>query len=326
MNKFFKAASIVLSAAVLSASVSALASCGNDKPIIGIMQFGTHESLNNCYTGIMKGLEEAGITADDYDIQLVNDNFDGDTAASHAKAFVNKGAAAIVGIATPSAMQAANASNGEIPVVYCAITDDSVMSNYKNVCGSSDRPNYEATLELVTSVMGKDDLKIGVIASTAEDSDAVMIKDLQAAATAYEGMVIDVKSITDITTIGTLTTSMIEADGVDCFLNLLDNTVVGQLDNILAITDKAGVPVFGSEVEQVVDGCVAASSIDYIEIGRIAGEMAAKILKGESTAEKLGSKVISDPTPYYDPAAIKKFNLNVPTTLAGLLSITDYNK
>lgn len=325
MKKITKGAAILLSLALTGGAVISLASCKESKPIIGIQQFGTHESLNNCYTGIIKGLEEAGVNAEDYDIQLVNDNFDIDTAASHAKTFVNKGAAAIVGIATPSAMQAANASNGEIPVVYCAITDDSVMSAYSNVCGSSDRPNYVSTLELVTAVMGKEDLKIGVISATGEDSDAVMIKDLSAAATAYEGMEIAVKYISDITTINTVTSALIEEEKVDCFLNLLDNTVVGQLDNILSITDEKKIPVFGSEVEQVVKGCVAASSIDYLEIGRIAGEMAGKIVKGTSTASSLGSKVISSPTPYYNPEKISALGLTVPT-LSGLVSIQDYTK
>lgn len=324
MKQFKKVVSVAASLALLATSAS-LVGC-SDKKVIGIMQFGTHESLNNCYDGILKGLKENGIDVENgnYEIKYLNDNFQMDTAASHAKTLVNSGADLIVGIATPSAIQAAEASNGEIPVVYCAITDDAVMKAYQNVCGSSDRPNYTKTLELVTSVMGRSDLNIGVISATSESSDAVMIEDLTKASKAYNGMEISVSYVTEISTITTVTDRMIN-DGVDCFLNLLDNTVVGELDNILAVTNEAKIPVFGSEVEQVVKGCVAASSIDYIEIGRIAGEMSAKILNGTSTAAKLGGKIISDPTPYYNPDVIAKLGLTVPT-ISGVISIKDYVK
>jgi len=113
--------------------------------------------------------------------------------------------------------------------------------------------------------------------------------------------------------------------GVDCFVNLLDNTVVGQLDNIFAVTNEHSIPVFGSEVEQVVNGCVASASIDYIEIGRIAGEMAAQVVKGEAETSALGCKVISNPTLYYNPSAVTKFSLTVPS-LTGLVSTDNYTK
>ena len=45
---------------------------------------------------------------------------------------------------------------------------------------------------------------------------------------------------------------------MDCLSNLTDNNVVGVLASILEKTDEAGVPVYGSEVEQVKLGCVAA--------------------------------------------------------------------
>jgi len=323
-NKMIKITATLCSLALVATAGCALASCQESKPTIGIMQYGTHESLNNCYTGIIKGLNEAGISEDNYTIEYVNDNFDATVSASHASSLVNKGAKAIVAIATPSAMAAANASGGDVPVVYCAVTDGAVMESYKNVCGSSDRPNFEKQLEVVTGFMGKSDINIGVISYTGESSDAVQIEELKAAAKAYSGMEITVQYITEITTIATVTESMISG-GVDCFVNLLDNTVVGQLDNIFAVTNEHSIPVFGSEVEQVVNGCVASASIDYIEIGRIAGEMAAQVVKGEAETSALGCKVISNPTLYYNPSAVTKFSLTVPS-LTGLVSTDNYTK
>ena len=175
--------------------VFAFAGCGSKenggsaKKTIGIIQFGSHASLNNCYDGIMKGLKDNGISEDDYNIEYVNSNFDPSVSQTQANNFVNKKAAVIIAIATPSAVAAANAAadNG-VPVVYCAITDSTVMNNYDNVTGSSDIPNFEKQLEVVTGFMNKTALKIGVLYSTEESSSPVQVENLKKAATKYEGM------------------------------------------------------------------------------------------------------------------------------------------
>ena len=51
------------------------------------------------------------------------------------------------------------------------------------------------------------------------------------------------------------------ASKVDCISNLTDNTVVSALQTVLAAANDAKIPVFGSEVEQVKNGCVAAVGI-----------------------------------------------------------------
>lgn len=45
---------------------------------------------------------------------------------------------------------------------------------------------------------------------------------------------------------------------VDCLTNLTDNTVVNSLATILDKANEKKIPVFGSEIEQVKLGCLAA--------------------------------------------------------------------
>ena len=71
------------------------------------------------------------------------------------------------------------------------------------------------------------------------------------------------------------------ASKVDCISNLTDNTVVSSLPTLLDAAKKAGIPVFGSEIEQVKNGCVATEGLDYVALGKQTGEMAAKVLAGE---------------------------------------------
>ena len=81
---------------------------------------------------------------------------------------------------------------------------------------------------------------------------------------------------------------------VDCVNNLTDNTVVQGLPTILEKAGKAGVPVFGSELEQVKAGCLAAVGLDYVALGRQTGKMAAKVLKGEAKASEQNFELISE--------------------------------
>ncbi len=289
-----------------------LTSCSSGKKIIGIVQFGSHESLNNCYDGIIEGLKSSGINLDEYEIEYLNSNFDSSVSQTQCNQLVNKGAAVIIAIATPSAVAAANAAaDSSVPVVYCAVTDSSVMENYKNVTGSSDVPNFEKQLETVTAIMGRTDLKIGVLYSTEESSSPYQVEMLEKAAKAYDGMSVSVRAVADINTIDTQVNALI-SEKVDCFVNLLDNTIVGKLtSNILPLTDEAGIPVFGSEVEQVKKGCAASASIDYITVGKSAGEAAAAILSGKS-ADDIPVAVITDPENYINTGVIKKLGLTVP--------------
>ena len=308
--------SIIIALALLALVPLTLGSCGDEKPIIGIMQFGSHASLNNCYTGITQALESAGITAEGYTIERIDSNFDPAVAQTQANTLVNRGARIILAIATPSAVAAANAAaDSGIPVVFCAVTDASTMENYQNITGASDVPRFEKQLDVVTAFMGKETLKIGVLYSTEESSSPYQITQLKAAAAARgTGIEILDRAVSDISTIDTQVNALIDA-GVDCFINLLDNTIVGKLEsNILPITREARIPVFGSEIEQVRLGCVASASIDYIAVGQLAGEAAAAILGGKRAGD-IPTAVITDPQIYYNSEACASLGLTIPTAL-----------
>ena len=308
-----KIISLIICAAILAVSAFSFVSCsgGDEKPTVGIIQFGTHASLNNCYEGIMQGLAEKGYTEENCNFEYVISNFDGTVSASQAQMMVNKNVDVIIAIATPSAVAAATAADGDIPVVFCAVTDASTMENYENITGSSDIPNFDKQLELVTSFMGESELKIGVLYSTEESSSPIQVANLKKAAEKYAGMEICDSVVADITTIDTKVNELISR-GVDCFVNLLDNTVVGKLEsNILPITNDARIPVFGSEIEQVKVGCAASASIEYIDVGIAAGIAAARILSGES-ADGIPVAVIDTPSVCYNGKVCEKLGITVP--------------
>ena len=103
---------------------------------------------------------------------------------------------------------------------------------------------------------------------------------------------------------------------VDCICNLTDNTVVQALQTVIEKANSKKIPVFGSEIEQVKAGCVAAMGIDYFELGKNTGAMAAKILKGEATARVL-IPVSTISNPYLSDTFL--YSLMVLTEFASLV-------
>ena len=191
------------------------------------------------------------------------------------------------------------------------------MANYENITGSSDVPNFEKQLEVVTAFMGKSDLKIGVMYSTEESSSPFQIEKLKEAAAKYSGMTVLDSAVADITTIDAKTNDLV-SQGVDCFINLLDNTIVGKLEtNILPITNEKSIPVFGSEIEQVKLGCLASASIEYVTVGKSAGKAAAEIIGGKSASD-IPVAVITDPTNYYNSEALARFGLSMPQNITAV--------
>ena len=106
--------------------VFCFAACGEKKaPVIGISQYGEHESLDNCREGFLQGLKDAGLVeGTDYTIDYQNAGFDDNITKQIAESFSANNVALMCGIATNSATACyAAAENKDIPVIFTAIND-----------------------------------------------------------------------------------------------------------------------------------------------------------------------------------------------------------
>lgn len=280
---------------------------------IGISQFAEHGSLDDCREGFLAGLADEGIVQDK-NLKVSYDNAQADTgtASTIAGSYVSQGVDLIAAIATPSAQSAYNAAmNSSIPVVYTAVSDpvaagfaNSDGTSTGNITGSSDVLPVSEQLQMIRDMM-PDAKKIGILYTTSETNSVSTIKSYKELAPKYGFEIVD----TGINTIADV--DMAAADlvtQVDCICNLTDNTVVEALQTVLDKANAQGIPVFGSEIEQVKSGCVASMGIDYYELGRQTGVMAAKILKGETTADKTNFISASKAELYVNTAAAKKIN------------------
>ncbi len=286
------------------------------KYTVGIAQFAEHGSLDNCREGFLAGLAEEGIVEGE-NLEVLYDNAQTDTgtASTIAENYISKKVDMICAIATPCAMSAYNAAmNGDTPVVYTAISDpvgaqlaDKDGKSVGNITGTSDALPVKEQLEMIRKVL-PEAKKVGIIYTTSETNSVSTIAEYKKLAKDYDLEIVE----TGINTVGDV--DMAAADmvkKVDCITNLTDNTVVSALQTVLTHANEAGIPVFGSEVEQVKAGCVAAVGIDYLELGKQTGKMAAKILKGEAKAADMKFEVISKPSTYVNTLAAENIKLTV---------------
>lgn len=308
----------LLCAAIVVMMTFALSACsgGDSIPVIGINQYGEHPSLDNCREGFLQGLEEAGLVeGEDFTVDYQNAGFDDTIAGDIASSFSANNVTLMCGIATNSAVACyAAAEDKDIPVIFTAVSDPvQAKLDSGNITGTSDKLPVEAQLDLIRSIQ-PDAVTIGIIYTTSEPNSVSTIAEYETHASDY-GFTIDAVGITAQSEVTQAVDTLINR-GVDCFSNLTDNTVVGVLASILEKTNDAGIPVYGSEVEQVKSGCVASAGIDYVALGRQTGAMAAKILKGEATASEIPYETISEYGIYINSEALAALSLTLPDEVA----------
>ncbi|MGC4018255.1 MAG: ABC transporter substrate-binding protein [Muricomes sp.] len=283
---------------------------------VGISQFAEHGSLDNCREGFIEGLKEAGFEeGKNLKVDVKNAAADQGTAKQISDMFVSDKVDLICGIATPSAQASYNsAMNSGIPVIYSAVTDpkaaklaDDEGMPVGEVTGTSDQLPIKEQLEMIRKIL-PDAKNIGILYTTSEVNSVSAIEVYEKLAKDY-GFTIVKKGISQTADISLATDEILGQ--VDCLTNLTDNTVVNSLATILDKANAKKIPVFGSEIEQVKLGCVAAQGIDYIELGKQTGKMAAEVLKGEKKASEMKYETVSKPGLYVNTAAAKNLGITL---------------
>lgn len=288
---------------------------------IGISQFAEHGSLDNCREGFLEGLKEAGIEeGKNLTVEVKNADADMGTASQIAQNFVSDEEVDLIcAIATPSAQSAYSAAEEtKIPVVYTAVTNpiaaELATDDKKpvgNVTGTSDVLPVEAQLKMIREIL-PDAKTIGILYTTSEANSVYTIEEYEKLAGNY-GFTIEKKGINTTADISIATEDLLGK--VDCMTNLTDNTVVSSLPTILDMANEKKIPVFGSEIEQVKIGCLAAEGIDYINLGKQTGQMAAKILKGEASAAEMEFEAIEENSLYVNEKVAENLGITVPNTM-----------
>ena len=324
-----KAAAIILTMSMVTAMVTGCAGSSSSSEgesseettySIGISQFAEHGSLDNCREGFLEGLAEEGIKeGENLEVVYKNAMTDMATAGQISSGFVTDKVDLVCAIATPSAQSAYNAAmDADIPVIFTAVTDpiaaelaDADGNPAGEVTGTSDKLPVEAQLEMIRTML-PDAKKIGILYTTSEANSVSAIAEYKELVGKYDFELVE-KGIATTADIPLATEELLRQ--VDCITNLTDNTVVSSLPTILEKANEKKIPVFGSEIEQVKIGCLAAEGIDYIALGKQTGKMAAQVLKGEKKASEIPFETITEPGFYVNNKVAENLGIQVPEEL-----------
>jgi len=283
---------------------------------LGLTQYAPHPSLDNIREGFLQGLEEEGfLDGKNIILDISNADGKGENAALIAQNYVAKNYDLITAIATPSAMAAHSAVEGtDIPLLFSAVSDpifaklvESLEMPARGASGTADILPLEKQMQMIRAFL-PEAKKIGILYTTNEVNSQSHLETFTKLAPNYgfEIIALGVNGPSDIPlAVDSLLTQ------VDCVNNFTDNNVVNNLDTLLEKANEKGIPVFGSEEEQVRKGCIASESIDYFELGRITAQMAAQILNGEKVDE-MPVRLISESKPVANADVMAALQMELP--------------
>lgn len=260
---------------------------GSSAHKVAILQYMTHSSLDNCTQGVKNALDAAGIA---YDVQIGSSGSADADCQSYAAQMVAGDYDMIIAVATPAALAAYSAvqsASSTIPVIFCAVSDpvsaglvQSMDAPGNNCTGTADSFDVAGQVDIIKQLQ-PDLTKLGVIYTTSESNSLSQLERLKAQCVTL-GITVVERGITEASELASVSASLVSE--VDAITNLTDNNVVENMSVVLEQANAAGIPVYGSEIEQVKKGCLASASIDYVALGERTGQIAVDVLGGQSAA------------------------------------------
>ncbi|MBS9336640.1 tryptophan ABC transporter substrate-binding protein [Fructobacillus papyrifericola] len=260
----------------------------NQVPTVGILQLVTHPALDQIHQGVVDGLKAGGYT-NGKNVKIAYQNAQANQAnlKTMAQDFINKNDDLTVGIATPAALSLAQASKNQSPVVLAGITNpvgaklvNSLSKPGKNVTGVAGDSPYQKQVSVFKEVLPKAKT-IGIISTT---SDAGGTYNAAQMKKALQKSGYNVKSYTISSTNDMLQVATTMAGEVDAIYAPQDNSVATAMKTLVSAAKARNVPVIPSNDTMVADGGLVTYSQSQYQVGYQAGQMAARILKGEKAS------------------------------------------
>ena len=304
--------------AIAAMLITCLSACGkkedDGKFTIGICQLVTHEALDSATKGF-KDAVIAGLGEENVEFLEGNGAGEANTCVTIVNDFVSKEVDLIMANATAALQAAANATV-EIPILGTSITDYGVALEIKdfngtvggNISGTSDlaplNDQAQMVLDLVPTAK-----KVGLLYCSAEPNSAYQVKVVREY---LEGKNIEVEDYSFSASSDVAQIAAAAAAKCDAIYIPTDNTAVSCAETIRSTVAESKVPIVTGDTGSAKICGIATLSSDYYNIGKKAGEMAVKILKGEEKIEEMAIQYDETPVPKYNKAICDELNITVP--------------
>ena len=300
--------SLILAISLLAVVALGLASCdGGEKDFtVGICQLAPHPALDAATKGFREALE-AELAKEGKTVKFIEQNAGNEASACPGiiGSFVSNGYDLILANATP-VLQAAKSATSTIPILGTSVTEYGValgIENFNgtvgtNISGTSDlAPLTEQAQMFIDTLSLANGDTVGLLYCSAEPNSkyqVAVVKEylIDKGINAVEYPFSDSNDLSSVVTTA--------ASEVKAIYVPTDNTVADNTTLIHNVCKAKSIPIFAGE-ENICNGCgYATLSIDYYNLGRKTGEMAAKILLGKAHVEDMEIEYDANPTKKYN--------------------------
>ena len=319
-----KLISLVL-AAVMALSLVACGSGNKDKDTgdktykVGVVQLVQHEALDAATKGFTDALKEA--LGDKVEVVEKNASGDSNNCTTIVNGFISDKVDLIMANATP-ALQAAASATSTIPILGTSVTDYATALEIAdwtgtvggNISGTSDLAPLDKQAAMLQELF-PNAKKVGMLFCSSEPNSKYQVDEVTKLLSAA-GITCTEYTFTDSNDVSSVTQKA--CDDSDVLYIPTDNTAASNTEAIANVVLAAGTPVIAGEAG-ICKGCgVATLSIDYYELGKITGQMAAKILTGEADISTMPVKFAPTATKQANMANCEKLGITVPADYTAL--------
>ena len=321
-----KLISLVL-AAVMALSLVACGSGSKDKDTdtgdktykVGVVQLIQHEALDAATKGFTDALKEA--LGDKVEVVEKNASGDSNNCSTIVNGFISDKVDLIMANATP-ALQAAASATSTIPILGTSVTDYATALEIAdwtgtvggNISGTSDLAPLDKQAAMLQELF-PNAKKVGMLFCSSEPNSKYQVDEVTKLLSAA-GITCTEYTFTDSNDVSSVTQKA--CDDSDVLYIPTDNTAASNTEAIANVVLAAGTPVIAGEAG-ICRGCgVATLSIDYYELGKITGQMAAKILTGEADISTMPVEFAPTATKQANMANCEKLGITVPADYTAL--------
>lgn len=248
---------------------------------ISVNQFVEHPALNSSVEGFKTGLAESGVEA-----KYLEHNAQANmpTVLQIVSQIQGEKPDLILAVATPSAQATAQRIK-DTPILFTAVTDPvsaSLVASMEkpggNVSGTSDMNPVKEQMALLREIHPTAK-NVGVIYNAGEANSVVQVKMVKKAAHEQGFTIVESPAINSASIFQAAKNLV---GKVDVIYLPTDNTVMSNMEAVIKVCVENKIPLYPAESDAVKRGGVASASVSYYELGKQAGHMAAKILRGEA--------------------------------------------
>lgn len=290
---------------------------GAKKYKVGITQIVSHPALDQSREGFKDALKEAGL-----DVEYDEQNAQGDITIANtiANKFVTDKVDLIFSIATPTTQAAVNAT-GSIPIVFTAVTDPEAAGLIKpNVTGSSDRVDNVAEQLDVLKELKPDATTIGILYNSSEQNSVTQVELIKKIA-AEKGIKVEEQAVTAVSELTQALDNLLSK--ADALYIPTDNLVVSNMPVVVERANAAKKIVIATDEGSVTNGALYTKGIDFYQLGKEAGKLAAQILKDGKTPSDLEIVTLKPTNLVFNKKTLEAIGLSLPEKLKNEVKFVD---